>query len=144
VETLDHFHQNRSVVEDFTSKTLAAIPSDFGRLCYVNSLKDPDSGQYKHDGLADLYSESSVQAALEQCHGELLSRILETPLQDQERDLRKCLGTAGDGFWNIVESWRETGNYRTMCPQGLPVYLNELFCSNMGALLEIFSSNRAN
>jgi len=144
VETLDHFHQNRSVVEDFTSKTLSVIPSDFGRLCYVNSLKDPDSGRYKHDGLADLYSENSVQAALEQCHEELFSRILETPLQDQEGDLRKCLGAAGDEFWTIVDSWRENGDYRAMCPQGLPGYLSELFCSNIGALLEVLSTSRAN
>jgi len=144
VDSLDHFHQNRSVVEDFTSRTLAVIPSDFGRLYYVNSLKDPDTGEYKHEGLAFLYSENSVQAALEQCHGELFARILETPLRDQERDLRKCLDTAGNEFSNIVETWRESRDYRAMCPNGLPGYLTELFCSNMGALLEIFSSNRSN
>ena len=142
--SLEHFHQNLSVVEDFTSRTLAVIPSDFGRLYYVSSLKDPKTGRYTHDGLMDLYSENSVQAALGQCHEELFSRILETPLRDQERDLRKCLDAAGDEFWSIVESWRESRYYQTMCPQGLPDYLNDLFCSNMGALLEVFSANRAN
>jgi hypothetical protein len=143
VDSFDHFQQNRSVVEDFTSRTLAVIASDFARLYYVNSLKDQDTGEYKHDGLSNLYSESSVQAALEQCHGELFSRILETPLQDQAADLRKCLETAGDDFWAIVENWRETRDYRSMCPRGLPEYLNELFCSNMGVVLEIFSSTRS-
>ena len=140
---MESFHQNRSVIEDFTSRTLAAIPSDFGRLYYVSSLKD-DTGRYRHDGLMTLYSEDSVQVALARCHEELFSRILETPLRQQERDLRDCLDTAGDKFWAIVESWRETRFFRTMCPEGLPFYLDELFCSNMSALLAIFSADRAN
>jgi hypothetical protein len=141
---MESFHQNRSVIEDFTSRTLAAIPSDFGRLYYVTSLKDADTGRYRHDGLMTLYSEDSVQVALARCHEELFSRILETPLRQQERDLRDCLDTAGDKFWAVVESWSETRFFRTMCPEGLPSYLDELFCSNMSALLAVFSANRAN
>jgi hypothetical protein len=89
-----------------------------------------------------VYSENSVQEALEQCHEELFSRILETPLPEQERDLRRCLDSADDRFWTIVESWRENQSFRTMCPEGLPSYLSDLFCSNLGALLTIFSSQR--
>src|SRR5712672_1691197 len=96
VESFERFRQSRSVIEDFTSRTLAAIPSDFGRLYYVSSLKDSSTGRYKHEGLMDLYSENSVQAALTHCHEELFSRILETPLSRQERDLRRCLDAAGD------------------------------------------------
>ena len=91
MESLERFRQSRSVIEDFTSRTLAAIPSDFGRLYYVSSLKDESTGRYTHEGLMDLYSDNSVQAALAQCHEELFSRILETPLKHQERDLRDCL-----------------------------------------------------
>jgi hypothetical protein len=29
-----------------------------------------------------------------------------------------------------------------MCPESLPNYLKELFCSNLGALLAIFSAER--
>lgn len=144
MESLENFHQNRSVIEDFTSRTLAVIPSDFGRLYYVSSLKDPVTGRYMHDGLMDVYSENSVQAALAECHEEIFSRILETPLKEQEHDLRKCMRSAGDQFWDVVENWRFSRHYHAMCPQGLPEYLNDLFCSNMGALLEVFTSNRVN
>jgi hypothetical protein len=141
---MESFHQNRSVIEDFTSRTLAAIPTDFGRLYYISSLKDANTGRYRHDGLMALYSEDSVQFALARCHEELFSRILETPLRLQERDLRNCLDGAGDKFWAVVESWRESRFFRTMCPDGLPSYLDELFCSNMNALLSIFCAYRAN
>ena len=144
MDSLDRFQQSRSVIEDFTSRTLAAIPSDFGRLYYVCSLKNPDTGRYQHDGLKEFYPENSVQAALAQCHVELFSRILETPLSDQERDLRKCLDTAGDKLWSVVEAWRESRSFCTMCPEGLPDYLDDLFSSNMDALLAIFQARHVN
>ena len=87
---------------------------------------------------------SAVQAGLSHCHEELFSRILETPLKEQERDLRECLGSAGDTYGEVVECWRETRYFKEMCPEGLPDYLRDLFCSNMGALLAIFSLNKSN
>jgi len=143
VDSLERFQQSRAVVEDFSSQTLAAISTDFGRVYYVSSLKDEDSGRYEHDGLANLYADNAVQAALSHCHEELFSRILETPLRDQERDLSGCLDAAADRYWEVVENWRETRYFQSLCPEGLPDYLRDLFCSNMGALLAIFSSRKA-
>ena len=136
------FQQSRRVIEDFTSRTLNVIPSVFGRLYYVSSLKDSSSGQYRHDGLADLYSQNSVQQALEHCHEELFARVLETPLEEQARDLRLCLDAAGDRYWAVVEDWQQEKSFGSMCPDGLPGYLIELFCSNLTALLAMFSEER--
>src|ERR1700722_18937328 len=142
VESLERFQQSRAVIEDFSSQTLAAISSDFGRLYYVSSLKASTSGRYEHDGLASLYPEGAVQAALSHCHEELFSRILETPLKEQECDLRACLDSAGEQYWEVVESWLENRYFQNMCPEGLPSYLHDLFCSNMGALLSVFTSKK--
>lgn len=144
MEPLESFQESRTVIEDFSSRTLAAIPSDFGRLHYVSSLKNSKSGRYEHDGLMSLYPACAVQAALAHCHEELFSRILETPLRKQEGDLRACLGVAGDQFWDVVENWRKNESFGEMCPEGLPDYLSDLFCSNMNALLAVFSLNRPN
>ncbi|HLJ23591.1 MAG TPA: hypothetical protein VKT71_05745 [Candidatus Acidoferrales bacterium] len=142
VESLERFQQSRAVIEDFSSQTLAAISSDFGRLYYVSSLKDSGTGRYEHDGLMSLYSENAVQAALLHCHEELFARILETPLQDQERDLHACLGSAGDQYWEVIESWQQDRSFQLMCPDGVPGYLQDLFCSNLGVLLAVFSKNK--
>jgi hypothetical protein len=144
VESLDSFQQSKAVIEDFTARTLAVIPSDFARLYYVYKLKNPATGRYEHDGLREIYSENSVQAALAHCHAELFSRILETPLREQESDVRKSLETAGPELWNIVEGWRTSRPFCEMCPEGMPAYLSDLFNSNMDALLAIISSQRVN
>jgi hypothetical protein len=142
VESLERFQQSRAVIEDFSSTTLAAIPSDFGRLCYVSSLRHSATGRYEHDGLLRLYSENSVQEALSNCHEEMFSRILETPLRDQAHDLRRCMAAAGHTIEDLIHTCRTDPSFRTMCPDGLPDYLHELFCSNMGALLAIIASNQ--
>jgi len=142
MESLERFQESRAVIEDFSSRTLAAISTDFARLHYVSSLKDSGTGRYEHEGLESLYPESSVQSALAHCHEELFARILETPLQKQEGDLHDCLIAAGDQFWNIVDEWREHRSFDEMCPNGAPNYLHELFRSNMKALLAIFSAHK--
>lgn len=144
MESLDSFQQSRAVIEDFTSRTLAVIPSDFGRLYYICSLKDPVTGRYEHEGLTEIYPGNSVQAALAHCHRELFSRILETPLSDQERDVRRSFDTAGDELRNIIQSWRASRPFCTMCPEGLPSYLTDLFSSNMDTLLAIIHARHVN
>lgn len=144
MEHSEDFRESRTVIEDFSSRTLAAIPSDFGRLHYISTLKDSKSGRYAHDGLTSLYPANAVQAGLAHCHEELFLRILESPLRAQECDFRACLGASGDQFWDVLESWRNFSSFGKMCPEQAPNYLSDLFCSNMNALLAVFSSQRPN
>lgn len=144
MESSERFHQSRAVIEDFSSQTLTAISSVLGRLYYVSSLKDSGSGRYVHEGLTSLYSDGAVQEGLTHCHEELFSRILETPLKQQALDLDKCLRAAGDGYHEVVETWQENRYFQNLCPDGLPDYLSELFCSNMSALLAIVASKSPN
>jgi hypothetical protein len=143
MEFLERFRENRAVVEDFSSRTLAAISTDFARLHYISSLRDSTTGLYEHAGLRSLYPENSVQSALTHCHEELFARILETPLQKQEGDLQECISAAGDQFWAVVEDWRQSQSFDELCPEGVPGYLHALFRSNMSALLSIFSARKS-
>lgn len=144
MDSLERFHQSRAVVEDFSSHTLAAISTVFGRLYYVNSLKDAGTGHYVHEGLTSLYPEGAVQEGLTQCHEELFAKILETPLGEQEVDLKKCLRAAGERYEELAKNWNEKQGPRGLCPEGVPDYLQDLFCSNLSALLSIVATNRAN
>ncbi len=142
MESLERFQQNRRIIEDFTGRTLAAIPGNFSRLLYLSSLRDLASGRYVHAGLSTVYPEEAVQQALAQCHEELFHKILETPLEEQEWDLRLCLSKLEGDFWEIVDRWRDVDSYRIMIPIGQQPYLQELFCSNVNALLELLVEER--
>ena len=141
METLERFQQNERLIEDFTSRTLAAIPGNMGRLLHVSLLRDPATGQYRHDGLAALYSEAAVHQALSYCHEELFSKVLETPLESQEWDLRVCLAGMEGNLSEIAARWIELEYYRLMVPLGVPTYLRDLFQSNLRTLLELMAVN---
>ena len=85
------FDRNKALIEDFTEVTLAAIPSDYGRLLYLSTLRDLATGRYVHSGLEEKYSEGAVHEVLDGVHHEIVIRILETPLDQQAADLGRCL-----------------------------------------------------
>jgi hypothetical protein len=140
MESLERFHQYQRIIDDFTSNTLAAIPGDFGRLIHIATLRDLISGQYKHEGLEALYSAPAVHEALLFCHEQIFQRILETPLERQERLFRDWLsGLQGDSS-EIAARWKELEVYRMLIPLGIPEYLRDLFCSDFRMLLELVCS----
>jgi len=143
MRTLTQFQQNRKVIQDFTLTTLAGIPGQFARLTYIASLRDLSSGRYEHAGLAALYPDASIQQALQLCHEQIFERILEEPLSSQQEDLRACLAGMEGGLFVAVSHWRRIEAYRVLLPEAAPDYLNELFCSNLRALLEILDAERS-
>jgi hypothetical protein len=143
MESLERYQQTRRVVEDVTARTLAAIPTEFGKLLYLASLRDFSSGQYLHEGLTAHYSAEAVQQALSFCHEELFLRILEMPLEQQEWDLRACVAAMEGEFWSKLRRWRETEFYRMLVPPELPGYLREVFLANVGVLLDLLLEEHA-
>ncbi|HUK54173.1 MAG TPA: hypothetical protein VL099_12860 [Candidatus Binatia bacterium] len=143
MESLENYQQTRRVVEDFTARTLAAIPSEFGKLLYVASLCDLSSGRYQHDGLAARFPAEAVQQALGFCHQELFLRLLEMPLEQQEWDLRTCLASMEGDYSTKLRRLRETEFYRSVMPVDSPVYLRELYVSNVRTLLDLLLEERA-
>ena len=140
MRALTELQQNRRIVQDFTVTTLAAIPSLYGRLTYLASLRDLSSGRYDHEGLAALYPDGAIQEALQLCHEQIFERILESPLEQQEQDLRKCLEGMQGSAAATVEHWRRMEAYRVLLPEEAADYLKNLFCSNLRALLEILQT----
>jgi hypothetical protein len=139
--TLTKFQQNRRIVQDFTLTTLAGIPTLFGRLTYIASLRDLSTGRYQHAGLAALYPDEPVQQSLELCHEQLFERVLETSLEAQLEDFRSCLGSMEGGLPVAVPHWLRMEAFRVLMPEHSPDYLKELFCSNLRALLEILNQD---
>ncbi|HXJ40872.1 MAG TPA: hypothetical protein VNH18_16445 [Bryobacteraceae bacterium] len=134
---ISQLQQNRRIIQDFTVTTLGEIPGEFGRLTYMASLRDLSTGRYEHAGLAALYPDEAIQQALQLCHEQIFERVLETPLERQETDLKDCLERMPGGLCAALAHWRRMEAYRVLMPERAPGYLKELFCSNLRALLEI-------
>jgi hypothetical protein len=140
MKVLTQLQQNSRVVEDFTLTTLERLPGPFARLVYVASLRDLSTGRYEHAGLSVLYPDEAIQQTLEMCHEQIFERILESPLEQQQKDLKDCFKSMVGKYCETVDHWRRMEAYRVLLPESAPDYLKELFCSNMRALLEILHS----
>lgn len=143
MESLEAFERNRRLIEDFTTRTLSAIPSEYARLVYVSTLRDLPTGRYLHAGLSSRYPEGAVNEVLTASHGELFARILEMPLEEQFADLQTCLQGLGGELGKQAGRWRELEFYRALIPVGVTTQLRELFCANLDALLSVVEAESA-
>lgn len=143
MDSWESFEPNQPIVDDFCSRTLSAIPSDFGRLIHITLLRDFSSGKYSHEGLETLYSVAGVDDALHYCHEQVFQKLLETPLERLESDLRDCLERMEGEPDQIAARWLELEFYRMFMPFGMPEYLRDLFCANLRALLELVVRDEA-
>ncbi|MCL6565998.1 MAG: hypothetical protein K6U09_06200 [Acidobacteriia bacterium] len=142
MESLERFRQTQRLIEDFTEQTLAALPGDLARLLHVASLRDLSSGRYKHAGLSVRYGDEAVQQALAFCHEQLFLRILEMPLEQLERELRRYLASVAEDFEEVAKWWQTQEPFCAAVPDGMPDYLRELFASNLRVLLRVLTAER--
>src|SRR4051812_33121708 len=59
---------DRGPAADLWRHTLSQIPTIFGRLVYLSSLRDPNTGVYHHYGLAQRFDEESADQTLRESH----------------------------------------------------------------------------
>lgn len=143
MESLERFSQNQRVIEEFAARTLSDISTNFGRLVYVSTLRNVSEGRYRNSLLEEIYTEPAVHQALLYCHEELFAKVLETPLEQQEWDLRLYLAGLDAPPEEIIGRWLEIDYFRTFVPFGTPSYLRDLFFSNLRVVLGLIVAGSA-
>ncbi|MDP9115300.1 MAG: hypothetical protein M3O20_16675, partial [Acidobacteriota bacterium] len=58
----------RDALADLWKHTLSQIPTVYGRLVYLASLRDPNSGTYRHHGLSASFGREQSIYALRKSH----------------------------------------------------------------------------
>ncbi len=135
MDSQERFAQNQRIIEEFVLRWLGDLPSTTARLAHVALLRDVYTGHYSHVILEQTYGKVAVHESLLYCHEELFEKTLESGLQQQESDLRKCLANRNTPASEIARRWIESEIYRCFVPQGAPRYLAELFISNLRVIL---------
>jgi hypothetical protein len=129
------------VLEDVWQKTLAAVPSDFGKLVYLASLRDPNSGVYHHYGLEAVYSPDQCDVTLRRSHEELLYRWLEKTLEEQRDDLEFYLrGVEGD-LPTVLRTWSALEPYRNYLPLQVDPAAAAWFESDLRIILDLLRAS---
>ena len=83
-------------MKDVWQRTLSQIPTTFGKVAHLASLRNENSGQYEHFGLAQLYSDEEADRVLGLSHHQVFREWLNFPLEKQRQDLENYLESIGD------------------------------------------------
>jgi hypothetical protein len=78
----------KSALQDLRETTLAAVSGLLAKLAYLASLRDREGG-YRHWGMSLVHGPERSDRALKAAHGEVLGRVLRTPLNSLVEDLRE-------------------------------------------------------
>ena len=125
-----------SASADLFKNTLSRIPTVFGRLAYLASLRDPNSGVYHHHGLGALFGRDESRRALGEAHAHIFQQWLILPLSAKHEDLVKYLASLDDTRAAVLEYWTKTGISRGYLPRSVQEADEQLFFSEFAVLLE--------
>ena len=128
---------DRSAASDLWRNTLSQIPTTFGRLVFLSTLRDPNSGVYLHYGFAQRVGDEAADEALRQSHWQCFSEWLAFSLEEQKADLDLYLLGVDSDKRTILETWKRTKPYRNLLPATAIEVERRLYNSDLETLLDL-------
>ncbi|HUA84068.1 MAG TPA: hypothetical protein VMB85_09440 [Bryobacteraceae bacterium] len=125
----------RSASGDLWKNTLSHIPTVYGRLTYLASLRDANSGVYRHHGLMTLFGREESAKALRESHNSVFAAWLNLPLAEKQAELISYLDGLEEPSGVVLDHWVRA--YRSLIPDGARKPEVELFSRDLDALLEV-------
>ena len=122
---------------DLWSRTLERIPTEYGRLVYLASLRNPNSGLYEHHGLAARFSDLEANAVLRSSHEQVFLQWLALGLREQKADLDEYLSSLDDDKRLVTETWLRLMPFRNLMPDSARSAEADLYASDFRILLEL-------
>ncbi len=130
----------RGAVSNLWRNTLSRIPTTFGRLVYLNSLRNVNSGAYEHYGLSQTFGETEADLALRRSHSQTFADWLRFGIEAQKADLDTYLSDLEGDHREILKNWIQLKPYRNLAPAKARSAEIELYSSDFEVLLELLKN----
>jgi hypothetical protein len=115
---------------------LDQIPTLFGRLDFISSLRNRSSGAYEHAVLAQVVHAEDLDRLLRQQHRQIFSEWLASSLQDQKEDLTRYLHSGRDGR-QATEHLSRVAAFAELMPPAAREVERQLYLTDWAILLEL-------
>jgi hypothetical protein len=127
-------------VDQMWRHTLAQIPSTFGKLVYISSLRDTNTGRYEHHGLSQIFGEEETDQALRESHQKTFAEWLSYDLARQKEDLEQYLSSFRVDKRTILATWIRLTPYRNLLPAEAGEPERKLYLADFEAILELLKN----
>ena len=118
-------------------RTLSNISTLFGRVAYLASLRDANTGTYQHHGLSQRIGEESTDGILRRSHMAVFQEWLCFGLQLQKEEVEAYLSEVEGNRRDIIASWLTLEPYSKWVPAESRDVERKLFCTDLGFVLEL-------
>jgi len=123
--------------DDLLNRTLSRISCDLGRLIYLASTRDYNTGNYYHEGLASRFSPEVARKALEIAHRQAFYKVSSFSLEVLASDLEVYLRSSRENPQEFLRAWQKLEPYRVTIPTEVNLTVARLFTSNLRLSLAI-------
>jgi hypothetical protein len=131
---------DRSAASDLWRNTISQIPSVFGRLVYLASLRNPNNGDYEHHGLALVFGEDEANKALKNSHTAVFAEWLSFNMEQQKADLDLYIAGLFEEKRIVIKTWIRLAPYRNLIPASVRSVERSLYLTDFTALLDLFKA----
>ena len=131
---------DRTAAADLWRNTLAQIPSVFGRLVYLASLRNANTGRYEHHGLALICGADEANKALKDSHSRVFADWIAFNIEQQKADLDLYLAGLAEDKRVVVDTWVKLAPYQSLIPADVRGVEKELYISDLSALMELLKN----
>lgn len=138
---VDHIEEQpkklvRTPAADLWRHTLVQIPTNFGRMVYLASLRNPNSGMYEHHGLAQIYGPDEADGTLRQSHMQVFSEWLCFGLDQQKEEVAEYMTGLEERLPLVIENWIRFSPYRNFVPADAREAERQLYLTDMEMVIE--------
>ena len=127
----------RNALADLWKHTLSQIPSVYGRLVYLASLRDTNSGAYRHHGLSAAFGREESQSAMRKSHEDTFREWLSLPLSDKSSDLISHFQNVEENPRQVLAYLAGAKPYLSQAPDSASPGQRQQFTMEMEVLLEL-------
>jgi hypothetical protein len=123
--------------DDLSRRTLAKIPGELGRLIYLASTRDYNTGSYHHDGLAARFRQDLAAKALAAAHRRIFYALAVCSLEELTGELETYVNASRQTPEEVVHVWQKLEPYRVALPVDVNPAIARLFVSNVRVALAV-------
>jgi hypothetical protein len=127
----------QAAYDDLLHRTLSRINCELGRLIYLASTREYNTGNYYHEGLASRFSPEAARKALEIAHRQAFYKVSALSLGDLVADVESYLGSTRESPEECLRAWQKLEPYRVAVPADVNATVTRLFTSNLRLALAI-------
>jgi hypothetical protein len=129
--------QRENAIAESWQRTLSAIPTLIGRMAYVASLRNANTGIYEHFGLAQRVGADEVDRTLRRSHMNLFVDWLSLALENQKDQLEEYFSDLDGDRRELISSWLAMQPWNGWAPAESRDVERKLFNADLAVILEL-------